>query len=173
MNEYMTITKTIDLTHKELLTIADALIEMTRKEEREAQIIGRKVDRDRIDRLFDLHDKIWETLEAPAGSADDQDPIDGLLTVSQAATLWDLNSSTIRRAIMDGRLKQNLDCLKFGKQWAVSRAAMTRLYGECKHPLWEGLSEEEMAAAIVAKDVREEQRIYNETMLENCSGDML
>ena len=68
MNEYMTITKTIDLTHKELLTIADALIEMTRKEEREAQIIGRKVDRDRIDRLFDLHDKIWETLEAPAKS---------------------------------------------------------------------------------------------------------
>lgn len=108
-----------------------------------------------------------------ARSEANQDPIDGLLTVSQAAALWDLNSSTIRRAIMDGRLKQNLDCIKFGNQWAVSRAAMNRLYGECKHPLWEGLSEEDIAAAIVAKDVREEQRTYNETMLENCSGDML
>ena len=132
MNEYMTITKTIDLTHKELLTIADALIEMTRKEEREAQIIGRKVDRDRIDRLFDLHDKIWETLEAPAKSAADQDPIDGILSVSDAAALWELDTSTIRRAIKDGRLKQDLDCYKLGKQWTVTKAAMTRLYGTQK-----------------------------------------
>lgn len=64
-----------------------------------------------------------------ARSEADQDPIDGILSISDAAALWNLDTSTIRRAIMDGRLKQNLDCYKLGKQWTVTKAAMTRLYG--------------------------------------------
>lgn len=67
-----------------------------------------------------------------AKSAADQDPIDGILSVSDAAALWELDTSTIRRAIKDGRLKQDLDCYKLGKQWTVTKAAMTRLYGTQK-----------------------------------------
>lgn len=121
--------KTIQLTDKELMLIAEALLELTRKEERQAAEIGRKIDRDRINRTFDLHDKIWETLEAPARSEADQDPIDGILSVSDAAALWDLDTSTIRRAIKDGRLMQSRDCHKIGNQWIITKAAMTRLYG--------------------------------------------
>lgn len=58
-----------------------------------------------------------------------QDPIDGVLSISDAAALWELDTSTIRRAIKDGRLAQDLDCYKLGKQWTVTKAAMTRLYG--------------------------------------------
>ena len=53
-------------------------------------------------------------------------------SVSDAAALWHLDTSTIRRAIKDGRLVQDLDCYKLGKQWTVTKAAMTRLYGTPK-----------------------------------------
>lgn len=65
-------------------------------------------------------------------SAKAKDPIDGILSVSDAAALWHLDTSTIRRAIKDGRLVQDLDCYKLGKQWTVTKAAMTRLYGTPK-----------------------------------------
>lgn len=36
-----------------------------------------------------------------------------------------------------------------------------------------GLTDEEICAALDCKYIREEERIYYETMLENCSGDMI
>ena len=53
----------------------------------------------------------------------------GLLAFSDATDLWGLNESTLRKAISYGKLKPGVDALKFGKQWVVTRDAMTREYG--------------------------------------------
>ena len=55
---------------------------------------------------------------------------DGLLALSDAATLWGLHESTLRKAVTYGRLVPGTDILKFGKQWVVTRAAMEREYGK-------------------------------------------
>lgn len=54
---------------------------------------------------------------------------DGLMACSDAASLWSLNESTLRKAIACGRLKSGTDVCKYGKQWVVSREAMVREFG--------------------------------------------
>lgn len=69
-------------------------------------------------------DELWEngvTLETP---------FDGLMAFSDATTLWNLNESTLRKAISYGKLVNGVDVCKFGKQWVVSMDAMKREYGE-------------------------------------------
>lgn len=58
-----------------------------------------------------------------------QTPFDGLLSFSDATSLWKLNESTLRKAVCYGKLRQGLDVLKFGKQWVVTKTAMLREYG--------------------------------------------
>lgn len=55
---------------------------------------------------------------------------DGLLSLGNAATLWKLDESTLRRAIGSNKLKKDIDVRKFGKQWIVTKEAMEREYGE-------------------------------------------
>lgn len=57
-------------------------------------------------------------------------PFDGLMAFSDATFLWNLNESTLRKAITYGKLVNGVDVCKFGKQWVVSMAAMKREYGE-------------------------------------------
>ena len=57
-------------------------------------------------------------------------PFDGLLSAADAAALWHLNESTLRKALSYGELQSGVDALKFGKQWVVSREAMIREYGD-------------------------------------------
>lgn len=57
-------------------------------------------------------------------------PFDGLMSFSDATFLWNLNESTLRKAITYGKLVNGVDVCKFGKQWVVSMAAMKREYGE-------------------------------------------
>lgn len=57
-------------------------------------------------------------------------PFDGLLAFRDATDLWDLNESTLRKAIHYGKLVEGVDVCKFGKQWVVSMKAMKREYGE-------------------------------------------
>ena len=57
-------------------------------------------------------------------------PFDGLMAFSDATFLWDLNESTLRKAVTYGKLVNGIDVCKFGKQWVVSMAAMKREYGE-------------------------------------------
>lgn len=52
-----------------------------------------------------------------------------LLAAAEAAEIWGLDTSTIRKAISDGRLVDGNDCRKFGKQWVVTVEGMARLYG--------------------------------------------
>ena len=57
-------------------------------------------------------------------------PFDGLLAFSEASEIWNLNESTLRKAVSYGKLVISIDVCKFGKQWVVSRDAMKRAYGE-------------------------------------------
>lgn len=58
-----------------------------------------------------------------------QTPFDGLLSFSDATSLWGLNESTLRKAVCYGKFKQGIDVLKFGKQWVITKPAMIREYG--------------------------------------------
>ena len=57
-------------------------------------------------------------------------PFDGLLAFSDATFIWNLNESTLRKAVAYGKLVNGVDVCKFGKQWVVSIEAMKREYGE-------------------------------------------
>ena len=59
-------------------------------------------------------------------------PFDGLMSFADATELWNLNESTLRKAIFYGKLINGVDVCKFGKQWVVSMQAMKREYGEAK-----------------------------------------
>lgn len=56
-------------------------------------------------------------------------PFDGLMAFSDATDIWGLNESTLRKAIIYGKLINGIDVCKFGKQWVVSVNAMKREYG--------------------------------------------
>lgn len=56
-------------------------------------------------------------------------PFDGLMAFSDATDIWGLNESTLRKAIIYGKLINGIDICKFGKQWVVSINAMEREYG--------------------------------------------
>jgi len=55
---------------------------------------------------------------------------DGLMAFSDATKFWNLNESTLRKAISYGKLKVGVDVCKYGKQWVVSTKAMEREYGK-------------------------------------------
>ena len=57
-------------------------------------------------------------------------PFDGLMSLGDATFFWNLNESTLRKAIAYGKLVSGVDVCKFGKQWIVSMEAMKREYGE-------------------------------------------
>ena len=57
-------------------------------------------------------------------------PFDGLISMSDATTIWGLNESTLRKAISYGKLKNGIDVCKYGKQWVVSIESMIREYGQ-------------------------------------------
>ena len=54
---------------------------------------------------------------------------DGLMALSDATIIWNLNESTLRKAISYGKLVNGIDVCKYGKQWVVSIEAMKREYG--------------------------------------------
>lgn len=56
-------------------------------------------------------------------------PFSDLLSFTDATAIWGLNESTLRKAITYGKLRNGLDVMNFGKQWVITRSAMTREYG--------------------------------------------
>ena len=51
----------------------------------------------------------------------------GLLSLHEAALIWNIDDSTIRKAIEFGRLVDGDDCCKFGKQWVVTRLSLIHI----------------------------------------------
>ncbi len=68
-------------------------------------------------------DELWEN------GVQVKTPFDNLIAFSDATVLWELNESTLRKAISYGKLVNGVDACKFGKQWVVSVDAMKREYG--------------------------------------------
>ncbi len=69
-------------------------------------------------------DELW------ANGVEVKTPFDGLMSFADASELWGLSESTLRKAISYGKLAAGVDARKYGKQWVVTREAMTREYGE-------------------------------------------
>lgn len=59
-------------------------------------------------------------------------PFNGLMAFSDASRIWNLNESTLRKALSYGKLNAGVDCCKYGKQWVVTSEAMHREYGDPK-----------------------------------------
>lgn len=55
-------------------------------------------------------------------------PFYQLLSFAEAAEIWKIDPSTLRKAVADGRLYPGVDCRKFGKQWVVTVDAMARVF---------------------------------------------
>ena len=56
-------------------------------------------------------------------------PFDGLIAFTEACQLWNLNESTLRKAVSYGKLVDGIDVSKYGKQWVATMKAMEREYG--------------------------------------------
>lgn len=69
-------------------------------------------------------DELWEN------GVEVQTPFNGLMAFSDASELWGLSESTLRKAISYGKIVPGVDARKYGKQWVVTREAMSREYGE-------------------------------------------
>lgn len=69
-------------------------------------------------------DELWEN------GVEVQTPFDGLMAFSDASELWGLSESTLRKAVSYGKIVPGVDARKYGKQWVVTREAMSREYGE-------------------------------------------
>ena len=58
---------------------------------------------------------------------------ENLLALKDAADLWHLEESTLRKAIANKKFVVNQDVKKFGKQWIITKQAMERIYGHLKN----------------------------------------
>ena len=55
---------------------------------------------------------------------------EGLISLGEAAELFDISERGLRKAIERGKLKEGQDAKKFGKQWVIDIAALKREYGK-------------------------------------------
>lgn len=56
-------------------------------------------------------------------------PFDGLLSFKDASDIWNLDESTLRKAVSNKKFINGIDVCKFGKQWVVTIESMKREYG--------------------------------------------
>ena len=77
-----------------------------------------------MDESLDLSaNEIWANGETVKNS------FNGLMAFSDASRIWNLNESTLRKALVYGKIKAGIDCCKYGKQWVITTEAMCREYG--------------------------------------------
>lgn len=70
--------------------------------------------------------ELWENSEPYIS------PFEGLMSFAEAAERWHIDDSTLRKAVSNGRLVENIDIKKFGKQWVVTEKSMYNIFGEPK-----------------------------------------
>lgn len=58
--------------------------------------------------------------------------IENVYTAAEAAQLWGLDASTVKRAAQQGRFTQD-ECKKSAGTWIVTKSGMERLYGPAEH----------------------------------------
>lgn len=69
------------------------------------------------------------------GGKDVKSAFDALLSCADAAALWNIDESTLRKAVSDGRFVVGIDIMKFGKQWIITLKAMEKHFGSLDHSL--------------------------------------
>ena len=60
-----------------------------------------------------------------------RNPLESVLTFSEATKRWGLGHSTLRESVRNGRFQEG-EIKKSGSTWLVTYEAMKRLYGEPK-----------------------------------------
>ncbi len=70
--------------------------------------------------------ELWENSEPYIS------PFEGLMSFAEAAERWHIDDSTLRKAVSNGRLVENIDIKKFGKQWVVTEKSMHNIFGDPK-----------------------------------------
>lgn len=55
-----------------------------------------------------------------------------IYTTTEAAIIWGLNESTVRKAIQKGKFRLGIDYRKAGRITLITKYSMTRVYGEPK-----------------------------------------
>lgn len=63
-------------------------------------------------------------------SGDRHGVLDEVFTLAEAAELWGVHSSTLRKAVASGRFEEGADFRKAGGTYVVTKVAMIREYGE-------------------------------------------
>lgn len=56
-------------------------------------------------------------------------PFDNLISFVYATKRWEMNESTLRKAVQYGKFTKGIDVMRFGNQWVITREAMEREYG--------------------------------------------
>lgn len=57
-------------------------------------------------------------------------PFAEICSLAEFAEICDVDESTIRHAIKSGRFRMGIDCMKFGKQWVMSKQAFVTFKGD-------------------------------------------
>lgn len=73
-----------------------------------------------------------DSTEVYENGEDIESPFAGMISFKDATDRWGLNESTLRKAVVIGKLVCGVDVAKFGKQWVITMDAMKREYGEPK-----------------------------------------
>ena len=55
---------------------------------------------------------------------------DKLISLKEAAEIYNRDTSTIKRAISNKTLVEGVDCKKFGRDWVILKSALDRVYVE-------------------------------------------
>ena len=53
-----------------------------------------------------------------------------LISLKEAAEVYNRDTSTIKRAISNKTLIEGVDCKKFGRDWVILKSALDRVYVE-------------------------------------------
>ncbi len=53
-----------------------------------------------------------------------------LISLKEAAEVYNRDTSTLKRAISNGTLVEGVDCKKFGRDWVILKSALDRVYVE-------------------------------------------
>lgn len=59
-----------------------------------------------------------------------QNKFEGLISLSDAAKLYNKQDGTLRVNIRNGKFKEGTDCVKFGTVWVFDIKALEREYGK-------------------------------------------
>ncbi|SHN84733.1 helix-turn-helix domain-containing protein [Desulfitobacterium chlororespirans] len=109
------------------------IIHLSRAPEFAAQAVVEDADGKRT--LVDISHRDWDDFEELLGIIVEEyevpSPLDDVFTAAEAAALWGLDESTVKKACLQGRFR-HYEAKKSGWPWLVTRQGMERLYGS-KH----------------------------------------